>query len=189
MPVAYDEAAAVSGAASVVHIINGPPACLARPAEQPRPHHARSSLGAFGMPPQRRQAHRPPPSLPARRRQLPPAGSVVRAAPSVRTPTGAHRRPVATSPACTTSCWQPGSGSQGRYPAPHGCPNPADHGDPWTPPGSAKRSSEAVYSPQPDVSSIPKGWRPRRSLADRLRLCSGRLTAEMQSLSGWRISL
>jgi hypothetical protein len=56
-------------------------------------------------------------------------------------------------------------------------------------PVQQRAPSEAVYSPQPDVSSIPRGWRPRRSLADRPRLCSGRLTAEMQSLSGWRISL
>ena len=59
---------------------------------------------------------------------------------------------------------------------------------PWRrPTQQGWRSSEAVDGPQPDVSSIQKGWRPRGSVAVRLRLCSGRLTAGMHSRTGWRI--
>ena len=50
------------------------------------------------------------------------------------------------------------------------------------------RRPPAVYRPQPGVTFTPVGWRPRRSLADRLRLPSGRGTAEMHAMTGWRIT-
>jgi len=102
---------------------------------------------------------------------------------------GAHRRPVATKPSLHDSVLAAGQRLMGRYPAPHGCPVPADDGDPpGHRPPTRGEPARLFTARNLTWSSIPKGWRPRRSLADRLRLCSGRLTAGMHSLTGWRIT-
>jgi hypothetical protein len=53
--------------------------------------------------------------------------------------------------------------------------------------GSAVWRGEAVYGPRPDCDLHPVRVATAGTVADRLRLCTGRLTAEMHSLTGWRI--